>query len=91
MRQSKNSFRHESLQDTKTIQEMLKSITKGIAKGKLSFSDEDGEIVMEPDGLLNLKVTASQDETRNRLNIRITWQAEEKTKQKKPLTVNEDS
>ncbi|MES9965578.1 MAG: amphi-Trp domain-containing protein, partial [Candidatus Sedimenticola sp. 20ELBAFRAG] len=89
MRQSKNSFRHESLQDTKTIQEMLKSITKGIAKGKLSFSDEDGEIVMEPDGLLNLKVTASQDETRNRLNIRITWQAEEKTKQKKPLTVNE--
>ena len=91
MRQSKNSFRHESLQDTKTIQEMLKSITKGIAKGKLSFSDEDGEIVMEPDGLLNLKVTASQDETRNRLNIRITWQAEEKTKQKKPLTVNEES
>ncbi|MES9844924.1 MAG: amphi-Trp domain-containing protein [Candidatus Sedimenticola sp. PURPLELP] len=90
MRQSKNSFRHESLQDTKTIQEMLKSITKGIAKGKLSFSDGDGEIVMEPDGLLNLKVTASQDETRNRINIRITWQAEEKTKQKKPLTVNEN-
>lgn len=89
MRQSKNNFRHESLQDTKTIQEILKSITKGIAKGKLSFSDEDGEIVMEPEGLLNLKVTASQDESRHRLNIRITWQAEEKVKQKKPLLVNQ--
>ncbi|MES9957427.1 MAG: amphi-Trp domain-containing protein [Sedimenticola sp.] len=87
MRQSKNSFRHESLQDSKTIQEILKSITKGIAKGKLSFSDEDGEIVMEPEGLLNLKVTASQDEYRNRINLRITWQAEEKVKQKKPLAV----
>lgn len=90
MRQNKNSFRHESLQDTKTIQEILKSITKGIAKGKLAFSDEDGELVMEPEGMLNLKVTASQDELRHRLNIRITWQAEEKVKQKKPLMVNEN-
>jgi amphi-Trp domain-containing protein len=88
MRQSKNNFRHESLQDTKTIQEILKSITKGIAKGKLTFSDEDGEMVMEPEGLLNLKVTATQDEARHRLNIRVTWQAEEKVKQKKPLSVS---
>ena len=89
MRQSKNSFRHESLQDVKTIQELLKSITKGLSKGKLTFSDEDGEISMEPDGLLNLKVTATQDDGRNRVNIRITWQAEEKIKQKKPLTVRD--
>ena len=89
MRQSKNSFRHESLQDARTIQEILKSITSGIAKGKLSFSDEDGEIVMKPEGLLNLKVTASQDELRHRLDIRITWQAEEKVKRKKPLRLNE--
>ena len=88
MSQDKNSFRHESLQDAKTIQEILKAITKGLAKGKLSFSDEDGEIVMEPEGLLNLKVTANQDESRHRLNIRITWQAEEKVQQKKPLSVN---
>lgn len=88
MRQSKNSFRHESLQDAKTIQELLKSLSTGIAKGKLSFSDEDGEIVMEPEGLLNLKVTASQDDGRHRVNIRITWQAEENVKKKKPLQLN---
>jgi len=89
MRQSKNSFRHESLQDAKTIQEILKSITKGIGKGKLSFSDEDGEIVMQPEGLLNLKITASQDELSHRLSIRVTWQAEETAKKKKPLRLNE--
>ena len=87
MRQSKNTFRHESLQDSKTIQELLKSITEGIGKGKLTFSDEGGELLMEPEGLLNLKVTASEDEARHRINIRITWQAEERVERKKPLTV----
>jgi amphi-Trp domain-containing protein len=90
MRQSKNSFRHESLQDARTIQDLLKSLGKGLGKGKLSFSDEDGEIIMEPEGLLNLKVTASEEEGRHRVNIRITWQAEENVKQKKPLRVNAD-
>ena len=87
MRRSKESFKHESLHDAKSIQEILKAVTKGIAKGKLTFSDEDGEILMEPEGLLNLKVTASQDETQNRVNIRITWQSEEKAKRRKPLSV----
>ena len=87
MRQSKNSFRHESLQDAETIQELLKTLSKGIAKGKLSFSDEDGKIVMEPEGLLNLKVTATQDDGRHRVNIRITWQADDEVRQKKPLQV----
>jgi amphi-Trp domain-containing protein len=84
----KNSFRHESLQDAKTIAELLKAITKGIGKGKLTFSDEDGEIVLEPDGLLNLKVSADQEEMRHRLNIRITWHPQEKVKGKKRLSVD---
>lgn len=87
MRQSKQNFRHESLQDTQTIQKILESITQGIAKGELSFSDEDGDIVMEPAGLLNLKVTADQDDTKHRLTIRVTWQSEDKAKKKKPLRV----
>lgn len=87
MRQSKNTFRHESLQDSRTIQELLKSITQGIGKGKLTFSDEGGELLMEPEGLLNLKVTASQDEARHRIDIRITWQAEERIERKRPLSV----
>jgi amphi-Trp domain-containing protein len=84
----KNSFRHESLQDAKTIAELLKSITKGIGKGKLTFSDEDGEIVLEPEGLLNLKVTAEQEDMRHRLTVRITWHPQETTKAKKPLSVD---
>jgi len=88
MRRSKERFKHESLQDAKSIQAILKALNKGIAKGRLTFSDEDGEIVMEPAGLLNLKVTASQDETKNRVSIRISWERDETRTPKKTLSVD---
>ena len=74
MRQSRNSFRHESLQDADSIQDILKAISRGLGKGKVSFSDDDGEILMEPRGLLNLRLTATEDDDQNRISIRITWQ-----------------
>ena len=77
MRQSKKNFRHESLQDRASVQAILKAITQGIAKGKLTLSDEEDEMVLNPDGLLQLKVSATQDADRHRINLRITWQAEE--------------
>jgi amphi-Trp domain-containing protein len=88
MRNRKKSFRHQSLQDEKSIQDILKSITSGIAKGKITFSDEDEKIVMRPEGLLDLKITASQEENRNRFNIRISWQVDDsREKKKKSLSV----
>ena len=88
MRNGKRSFRHQSLQDEKTIQDILKSIASGLAKGKITFSDEDEKIVMKPEGLLDLKVTATQEENRNRFNIRISWQVDDsREKKKKSLSV----
>ena len=88
MRTREKSFRHESLQDEKSIKDLLKSLTKGFADGRLSFSDEDGEIVMEPEGLLRLKLTASKEENRHRINLRISWQSQEPPiKKNKSLSV----
>jgi amphi-Trp domain-containing protein len=88
MRSRKTSFRHQSLQDEKSIQDILKAITNGIARGKITFSDEDEKIVMRPEGLLDLKVTATREENRNRFNIRISWQVEDDgDKKKKSLSV----
>ncbi|MCG7874659.1 MAG: amphi-Trp domain-containing protein [Candidatus Thiodiazotropha lotti] len=85
MRQGKKSFRHESLQDRASIERLLKSITQGIGKGSLVLSDDEDEMELKPDGLLQLKVTASQDSEKHRLNLRITWTAadSEGIKQKK--------
>ena len=88
MRNGKRSFRHQSLQDEKTIQDILKSIASGLARGKITFSDEDDKIVMKPEGLLDLKVTATQEENRNLFNIRISWQVDDsREKKKKSLSV----
>ncbi|MEW8028948.1 MAG: amphi-Trp domain-containing protein [Candidatus Thiodiazotropha sp.] len=88
MRQGKKNFRHESLQDKDSIQALLKAISQGIAKGKLTLSDEDDEMVMQPGGLLQLKVAATQDEERHRINLRITWQVEaDRPKKSKHLKV----
>lgn len=73
MRQNKKTFTHLSLQDAKSIQPILKSIEKGIAKGEMSFSDEDDEIILKPEGLLRFKITASESETKHQLNIKISW------------------
>ena len=83
MRKGKRSFRHESLQNSSSISNILQSITKAIEKGKVVFSDEDDRIVMEPEGLLQLKVTASQEDSRQRINVRISWQVEEASNRKK--------
>jgi amphi-Trp domain-containing protein len=88
MRSGKRSFRHQSLQDEKSIQEILQAIGSGIAKGKITFSDEDEKIVMRPEGLLDLKLTATQEDNLNRFTLRISWQVEEEgVKKKKSLTV----
>jgi amphi-Trp domain-containing protein len=88
MTNGKRSFRHQSLQDEKSIQDILKSIASGLAKGKITFSDEDEKIVMRPEGLLDLKLTATQEENRNRFNIRISWQVDDsREKKKKSLSV----
>ncbi len=82
------SFRHESLQDADSIRELLEAVTNGLAKGKLSFSDGEGEIQMEPKGLLRLKLTANRQDNQQRVSIRISWQVEDKPQKKqKSLTV----
>ncbi len=87
MKRGKLSFRHESLQDAKTIKAILKALTEGMASGKLSFSDADDSIELHPAGLMNLKITARQEDNLNRVNIRITWQSEDNTSGNKSIKV----
>ena len=83
MRASKQSFRHESLQDGQSIQELLKALSAGLAAGRLELSDVEDQLVLKPEGLLHLKVTASQEDNQNRINLRVTWQSKDKQAKKK--------
>lgn len=90
MSDSKNSFRHDSLQDRKSIQQLLKAISKGLSKGELKLADDDGEILLEPEGLLNLKISARQQNNQNRLSIRISWVSSDEEVEQKPIHINGD-
>lgn len=83
----KTTFRHESLQSVKGVQDILKAITKGLAKGVLCFSDEEGDIRLTPKGLLNLKVSVRKEDNHHRLDIRISWQAKPQDSSSKSLHV----
>ncbi len=88
MAKRKQRFHYQSLQDSRSIQAILKAVTAGIAKGKLTFSDEDEKIVMKPEGMLELKISATQEGDRNRFNIRVSWQTDSgKRDKKKTLSV----
>ncbi|MCB1773637.1 MAG: amphi-Trp domain-containing protein [Gammaproteobacteria bacterium] len=87
MSERKNTFRHESLHDRESIQSLLRAVGKGLEKGELTFSDEDGEIRLHPKGLMNLKVTASREGSQNRLTFRVSWQSGQATPKKKKLKV----
>jgi len=79
MRQNKKTFSHLSLQDAKSIQPILKSIMKGLSSGEMTFSDEEDEIKLKPEGLLRFKVSASKAETKHQLSIKISWNIDDPT------------
>lgn len=88
MKQHKKSFQHESIQDAKSLQKILNAISDGIAKGKLEFSDEDDEIVFQPEGLMQLRLSAAQDGNQQRFNIKVSWQLDSDKLKSKSLKIN---
>ena len=66
-------FEHESLQDRESILAYLKALTEGFESGVLTFSDRNGEISLEPRGLVNFTVRANKKRNRVNLNLKISW------------------
>ncbi len=73
MKEQEQDFRHESLQDRISIEQYLKALNSGFTTGRLKFSNEDGEIVFKPRGLVNFEVRASRKQDRARLTLKFSW------------------
>jgi amphi-Trp domain-containing protein len=90
MKNDNKDFRHDSLQDSDTIVDLLSSLQQGLSKGTLSFSDEDNHITLKPSGLLNLTIKASGSDELNVLDVRISWQSDKAGKVKKKIRISVD-
>jgi amphi-Trp domain-containing protein len=89
MKQNKKNFRHESLQDQQTILKILQAMTEGLAQGKLLLRDADDEIVLAPQGLLQIKLIAAQEDNKSSFTLKVSWQNEvEKTTNKNILHIS---
>ncbi len=83
----KNEFQHVSLQDPQSIQELLISIAEGIGKGEVDFSDEEGQLVLQPKGLLDCKITASEGASRHKIELKVSWNKQNKELSNTPLSI----
>ncbi len=68
-----SDFRHESLQDRISIEQYLEALNRGFSSGQLKFTNEDGEIELNPRGLVNFEVRASKKQDRARLTLKFSW------------------
>lgn len=80
-------FRHESLQDRKSVKQVLKAVLAGLEKGEISLEDEDGAMVLSPADMVQLKISASRDGAESKLVLRLSWQDVEELPGKKNLMI----
>ncbi len=66
-------FKHESLQDGKSIEAYLRAIAEGLAAGRLRLASNDREVELEPHDLLRFRVDARRGSYRSGLVIRVSW------------------
>ena len=89
MKDKSNQFRHESLQDATAVVKYLNALAEGIEKGTLQFRDEQGEIILEPGGMIRFGLEAQKKSDRYSLSLKMSWkQRAEKRRDPGPLRIN---
>lgn len=66
-------FEHESVQDSQSIAAYLDALKEGFASGSLSLKDDGQELLLHPQGLIQLDIRVSRKRGRRRLDVRFTW------------------
>ena len=74
-----DEFKHESLQDPKSISQYLKALIEGLESGRVDLSDDNGQVVLHPTGLLSLELRARRRGNRSKLKLELSW-TEDKSK-----------
>ena len=77
MSSSANRFRHESLQDCQSIINYLIALKDGFESGALLFSTDGRNLVLKPDGLINLNVEAKRKGEEIKLSLKMRWSENE--------------
>ncbi|WP_027369426.1 amphi-Trp domain-containing protein [Desulfovermiculus halophilus] len=69
-----NEFVHESVQDTATIQGLLRALQEAVAEQRIVLSAEGREMILTPASMLHLSITGRKKGAGNKLKIEISWE-----------------
>ncbi|MBN1620022.1 amphi-Trp domain-containing protein [candidate division WOR-3 bacterium] len=72
MSQSKD-FNFESIQDVDSVINNLKTMSDGFKKGELIFKHGKDEIVLKPEGMINLQIKSKYKDGKSKLVIKFKW------------------
>lgn len=82
-------FKHESLQDAKSIVRYIDALGLGFSNGAIRFRSDEREFVLNPQGLVNLEVEAKRKHDEIKLNLKFKWteRSGRKPETDDPLTI----
>ncbi|PRQ07591.1 amphi-Trp domain-containing protein [Enhygromyxa salina] len=72
-----DKFRHESVQDRRSIVKYLQALTAGLEAGHIELGTADHMLALEPDGMLEFEIHAKRKAGRVRFGIKLEWREEE--------------
>lgn len=70
---SSNTFNYESIQDTGSIKDFIKSLLNGLDNGKVYFASNGDEIELHPSDMLKFSVKAKKKGQTGKISIKISW------------------
>ncbi|PRQ05755.1 hypothetical protein ENSA5_00750 [Enhygromyxa salina] len=74
---AEDDFRHESVQDRRSIVKYLHAITAGIEQGQIELGTADHMLALEPGGMIELEVQAKRKAGRVKFSIKLHWREDE--------------
>jgi len=73
---NEEDFRHDSIQDGKSIARVLSALIEGFEKGQLDVGSGEHTVHLEPSGLLEVEVQAKRKNGRSKLVLKVSWRDE---------------
>ena len=69
----KKEFAYEALQEAGSIVKYLQAVADGFESGVLTLSDKNGQVTLEPRGLIDFEVRITRKRDQTRLTLSLSW------------------
>lgn len=66
-------FEYVTLVDKNSIVTYLETLAEGFKTGNLTLKSPESEILLDPDGLLKLEISAKNKSGRSKISLKVTW------------------